>query len=298
MSLFGFVTDPRTIRLATALSQRIPAGVAYRGAWWLAGLAARVGPAPVRILRANVGQVLGPGRDEEVKRVTRRALANFLRGYYDLFRAANLPQEQLTALVQVPAWALDELRVGRAAGRGILFVFPHVGNFDLAAQAMAAYVPHVQVLTLPDPSPGFQRLNEMRSRSGAEITPLSPAALRQAFRTLRQGGAVATGGDRPVSELDKPIAFFGRPARVPSAAVRLALKTAALVVVIAAVWDAERGEYALDIQPLLEMERTGDEEVDLALNMRRVLDALERVIRRWVDQWFMFVPVWPELMED
>ncbi|NLF13638.1 MAG: hypothetical protein GX597_17795 [Anaerolineaceae bacterium] len=298
MRLPDLVSHPRGIQLGLFFSQRVPPGIAYRSARWLAGLMTRLGPELVRILRANVGQVLGPDCGEDVNRLVRQILTNFLRGYYDLFRAWNLPQEQMSALINVPPWLFEAMHAARSAGRGVVLVFPHVGNFDLASQAVAGYVPSVQVLTLPNPSPGFQRLNEMRGRGGAQITPLSPAALRQALRSLRQGGAVAFGGDRPVSELDTPFSFFGRPARVPSASVRLALRTGAQVAVMAAAWDAEQGTYCLDVEPFLEMERTGDEDQDIALNMRRVLDALESVIRRWLDQWFMFVPVWPDLMED
>lgn len=298
MSLVRFASHPRTLQLALFLSGKIPPGAARRAARWLAGLTTRLGPEAVRILKANVGQVLGPGRGGEVGPITREALANFLHGYYDLFRAWNLPQDQFAALVRFPAWALDKIRAVGAAGRGVVLVFPHTGSFDLVGQAMSAYVPQVQVLTLPDPSPGFQRLNEMRRRRGAEVTPLSPGALRQALRNLRQGGVVGVAGDRPVSELDPPFVFFGRPARVPSGHVRLALRTGALVAVAAAVWDAESGQYTLDFEPFLEVERTGDEEEDVALNMRCVLDALERLIRRWLDQWVMLVPVWPELMGD
>ena len=298
MSLLQLVSHPRTIQLAFGLSQRIPPAVAHHSARWLAGLATRIGPERVRILQANVGQVLGPGSGEEAKHVTRQALAHFLRGYYDLFRAWHLPQEQLVSLVRVPEWVPDGLQAARAAGRGVVLVFPHVGNFDLVSQAVSAYALRLQALTLPDPSPGFMSLNEMRRRGGAEVTPLSPGALRQAIRNLRQGGILAMGGDRPVSELDRPVAFFGRPARLPSASVRLALKTGALVAVMAAAWDAGSQSYCLDVEPFLEMERTGDEEEDVTRNMRRVLDLLEAVIRRWLDQWFMFVPVWPEPMGD
>jgi hypothetical protein len=31
--------------------------------------------------------------------------------------------------------------------------------------------------------------------------------------------------------------------------------------------------------------------------MRQVLDGLESIIRRWVGQWQMYVPVWPEPLE-
>jgi hypothetical protein len=45
------------------------------------------------------------------------------------------------------------------------------------------------------------------------------------------------------------------------------------------------------------MIRTGDREKEFKLNMDQVLGALEAVIRRWPEQWQIFVPVWPELME-
>jgi hypothetical protein len=51
------------------------------------------------------------------------------------------------------------------------------------------------------------------------------------------------------------------------------------------------------IEPPLEMLRTGDREEEVQLNMRRVLDSMEAVIRRWAWQWQMFVPVWPEPQE-
>jgi lauroyl/myristoyl acyltransferase len=51
------------------------------------------------------------------------------------------------------------------------------------------------------------------------------------------------------------------------------------------------------MEPPLEMLRTGERAEDIRLNMRRVLDALEAIIRRWPEQWQMFVPVWPALPE-
>jgi lauroyl/myristoyl acyltransferase len=298
MSLLDLVSHRRSIQFALFVSQKVPPAAAERLLRRAAGLVVRARPERVRVLEANLRQVLGPGRDQEAKRLTRQALGNFLCGYYDLFRAWNLPQEQLATLVRVPQWVLDGVHAAGAAGQGVVMVFPHVGNFDLAGQALSAQLPYVQVMTLPDPPPGFRQLNEMRRRAGADVTPLSPGALRTAMRTLRRGGAVAFGGDRPVSELDRPYDFFGRPARVPSAPVRMALRTGALVVVLAAASDVQNGDYCVHAEPFLEMERSGDEEVDVALNMRRVIEAMERTIRRWLDQWFMFVPVWPELMED
>jgi lauroyl/myristoyl acyltransferase len=47
----------------------------------------------------------------------------------------------------------------------------------------------------------------------------------------------------------------------------------------------------------MEMIRTGDRGKDVQVNMRNVLDALEAIIRQWPEQWQMYVPVWPKLLE-
>jgi lauroyl/myristoyl acyltransferase len=48
----------------------------------------------------------------------------------------------------------------------------------------------------------------------------------------------------------------------------------------------------------MEMVRTGNRVEDIQINLRRVLDALERIIGRWPEQWLMFAPVWPELVQQ
>jgi lauroyl/myristoyl acyltransferase len=149
---------------------------------------------------------------------------------------------------------------------------------------------------VPDPPPGFQLLNESRSRSGVTVTPLSSTALRQAIRLLRRGGVVSVAGDRPVSDLDDPVPFFGRPARVPSGHVRLALSTGAAVAVAYCILSPDRQRYVAHLEPPMDLIRTGNREEEIQLNLRQILNALERVIRSWPEQWQMFVPVWADLL--
>jgi len=297
MNLADVLSRPRTLRLGQFISRRTPTRAGYRLLWWASGLACRLRPAVYDIIAANVGQALPPeAGPEAVGTTVRRIVYYFLQGYYDLFRAMGQPREELLRRVDVPESLKSLLRSTREAGRGLIVVVAHVGNFDLGGQLVSAYAPNLQVISLPDPHPGFRQLNELRQLGGARITPLSPGALRQGFRTLREAGVLVVGGDRPVSDLDPPVPFFGRPARVPSAHVRLALRTNALVAAIACVYHPETGRYSLVLEPPLEMVRTGDREEEVALNMRHTLDAVENLIRRYLDQWMMFVPVWPELL--
>lgn len=289
---------PAAIRLAAFLSQHMPARAGRRLARWGSGTLCRLRPELYEIVRANLGQVLGPAASaQEVHHQTCQVFYHYILGYFDFFRSLQLRPEKVQQLVRVPESLQALLRSEEVKARGLVLVMSHTGNFDLAGRVMTTYAPTIQVISLPNPHPGFLSLNELRRQMGAQVTPLGPAALRQAFRTLRAGGVVVTGGDRPVNELDEPIPFFGRPAHMPSGHVRLALKTGALMVVAGCVYHSERERYAVETEPPLEMVRTGDEE-EVRINMRRMLDAIENLIRRWCGQWMMFVPVWPKLLEE
>lgn len=299
MSLERVVSSPRAINVGLFLSQHAPVPVGHGVTWWLSGLVGRFRPHTYHVVRANVGQVLGPDVEGHVlDRTIRQIFYHFLRGYYDLFRSLRLPYEELVDMVHIPAGVKDLLTPEGRGNRPLILVMPHTGNFDLVGQVVAHYTRDLQVLSLPDPHAGFRSLNTLRERGGARVTPLGPAALRQAIKTLRDGGTVVVGGDRPVSQLDDPVPFLGRPARVPSAHVRLALRSDALVIPVCCAFEPENERYALQYEEPLVMLRTGDREEEAVLNMRRILDSLEVMIRRWIDQWLMFVPVWPELMEE
>ncbi len=297
MSLQGVLTRPAILQLAAFVSRHIPARSAHRLARWAATAVCRLRPEVYRIVRANLGQVLGPAAGaEEVQHKTCQVFYHFVLGYLDFFRSLELPREQMLQFLEVPEALQTLLHSERVKEKGLVLVMPHTGNFDLAGRVLASLTPNAQVIALPDPHPGGHSMNEVRRQMGIEVTPLSPAALRQAIKTLRAGGVVGTGVDRPVSQLDEPIPFFGRPAHMPSGHVRLALKTDALVVVAGCAYRSQDRRYVVDMEPPLQMIRTGTEE-DVRVNMRRVLDAMERIVRRWSDQWMMFVPVWPELLE-
>ncbi|MGD2206661.1 MAG: hypothetical protein PVH17_07770 [Anaerolineae bacterium] len=298
MNFQNVINDPRAMRMSMFLSRHTPERIGYRLSWFLSGLISWIKPTVYDVVWTNLSQVLGSDAGQHgLEKATRCVFHTAIRSYYDLYRALSWPRERIFAAVKVTEAAREVFKSLWGRERGSVLVFPHLGNFDLGGQVISSMTPDMQLLTLPDPPPGFQLTNELRMLSGVHVTPLSSVALRRAIRLLRQGGVVSIAGDRPVSDLDKPFLFFGRPARLPSGHVRLALKTGAAVIVAYCVYSAERASYSVHCNPPLEMIRTGDREEEIRLNMQRVLDILESIIVRWPEQWQMFVPVWPQLLK-
>jgi KDO2-lipid IV(A) lauroyltransferase len=292
-SLQSIASSPKALKLGMFLSRWTPTGIRHRLAWWVAGLICQIKPGVYDIVQSNLSQVLGADvTTRELDRTTREVFLTAIRGYLDLFRGLQLPRADLATLVDVPESAKAVARSLCERTRGTVIVFPHLGSFDLGGHALAPLVPEMRLFTLPDPPPGFQLLNESRGATGVTVTPLSAAALRESIKLLRRGGVVSVAADRPVSDLDDPIPFFGRPARVPSAHIRLALRTNAAVSIAYTVFSSETRRHVAYLEPPVEMVRTGNREEEIRLNVRQVLDSLERIIRTWPGQWQMFVPVW------
>lgn len=286
--------SPFFILLGVAIAHTLPASFGY----WLSRRVARyMSKRRNRLfctLRANIAQVVGSqATAEQLDAMAESAIYHAGCTYYDMFHYGRDALRHYDIALRTSPEVWEAVRAALHDRRGAILVGAHMSNFDLAAQWIAAQGVELQALSLTEPDWGMRVVNEIRRRRGLVVTPVGVEALRSALKRLRNGGVVVTGVDRPLSEHDDPILFFGRPAHLPTGHVRLALQTNAPILVACCVQEPT-GRYALLLAPPLEMERTYDRNEDIRHNARRVLAILEDMIRQAPEQWLMFVPVWPE----
>ena len=124
---------------------------------------------------------------------------------------------------------IDELL---AAGRGLVVLTPHLGNFEVCAQAYAerwgARHP-ATVLYRPARQRWLREFEERsRHRPGLATAPTTLAGVRQMLRALRRGEAVGLLPDQVPPEGQGVWApFFGEPAYTMTLAARLLRQTGA-----------------------------------------------------------------------
>ena len=120
-------------------------------------------------------------------------------------------------------------------GRGILFLTPHLGCFEVAAQAYAAkFGQHghpITVLYRPPRQSWLRSLVEStRERPGLKTAPTTLAGVKQMVRALKAGECVGLLPDQvPPDGLGEFAPFFGKDAYTMTLSVRLAAKTGAVV---------------------------------------------------------------------
>ena len=131
----------------------------------------------------------------------------------------------------------DVVRQAYAAGKGIVFLTPHLGCFEITAQAMAArFGPQYGDLTVLYRPAKERWMAEMmqhaRDRPGLRAVPISLSGVRQMVRELRHGRAVGLLPDHVPPEGQGVWApFFGRPASTMRFPVEIAIKTGAPLLV-------------------------------------------------------------------
>jgi len=119
----------------------------------------------------------------------------------------------------------------RVQGRGILFLTPHLGCFEVTAQAYAARFGPITVLYRPARKDWLQELvATSRDRPNMTAVPTTLSGVRQMLRALRAGEAVGLLPDQvPPRGLGVWAPFFGRDAYTMTLPARLAQQTGAAV---------------------------------------------------------------------
>ncbi|NEX61332.1 lysophospholipid acyltransferase family protein [Noviherbaspirillum sp. 17J57-3] len=121
------------------------------------------------------------------------------------------PQERVLAAVTIEDDAL--VKEALAAGRGIVFLTPHLGCFEVTAQTMAARMP-LTVLYRPPRKAILKPLVEgARARPNLHLAPANLSGVRMLLKALKGGGLIGLLPDQvPQNGEGVWAGFFGKPA--------------------------------------------------------------------------------------
>jgi KDO2-lipid IV(A) lauroyltransferase len=129
-------------------------------------------------------------------------------------------------------WDGDDLiAAARAQGKGVVFLTPHLGCFEVTAQAYAARFGRITVLYRPARKRWLRELvDTARGRANLATAPTTLSGVRQMLKALKAGEAVGLLPDQvPPEGLGVWAPFFGRDAYTMTLSTRLARQTGAVV---------------------------------------------------------------------
>lgn len=173
-----------------------------------------------------------------------------------------------------------------ALGRGLVFLTPHLGSFEVTAQAYAQRFGAQQPITVMYRPARHRMLRELeeaaRARPALATAPASIAGVRQMMRALKRGEAVGLLPDQvPPDGMGVWADFFGAPAYTMTLAARLALHAGAPIVLAWCERLPSGQGYHLRLSRLAEPLPPQDEAAQAAVINR----AMESLIRQCPQQY-------------
>ena len=256
------------------LASTLPLPLAHAAGWLLGWLMYWVSPRYRRHLNANLA-IAGYGGQAQVRREAVAAAGRMLTELPALWLR---PHAEVVALVrEVEGW--DLIVAAQAAGKGIVFLTPHHGCFEISAQYGAFHFP----MTIMYRPPRLEWLGEFmlagRARPGVKLATADRKGVRELLGALKRKEAIGILPDQvPGVGEGAWTEFFGRPAYTMTLAPRLASrKDATCLIAFARRLPAGRG-YSLSLRKLKEAQ-PGESDA------RCLNRCLEEVVRECPEQY-------------
>ena len=251
---------------------------------WLGGL----GYSPLAIRRNVVQRQIAAAFPEasarEVDALVREAYGHFGEV---LVETALLPKLGRQAILDLfrETEGFEPIEAAHAAGKGIILITGHFGNWELAGAYVAARGIPIEVIVRRMNNPLFDSYIT-RTRAGAGMIVVHDHdAVRRTPRAFKAGHAVAFVADQGVLGLASTfVPFFGRPAKTPRGPAVFAMRFRLPTFFVAAVREPD-GKYRCVATPV-EIPDTGDREADVDTVVARYTGILESWVRKYPGQYF------------
>lgn len=234
-------------------------------------------------IRDNLALVLPDLPQAEVERIARAVPDNVGRTVIEIYSGPEFIAH--AASHPLTGGGVTALEAAHKAGRPVILVTGHFGNYDASRAALITRGYRVGALYMPMANRYFNT-HYVRAISGIgrPLFPRGRAGLADMVRHLRSGGMLGMLVDQHMGHGEE-LSFFGRPALTALSAAELALKYDALLVPTYAVRLPDGLSFEIIVEPPIPPGTP--EAMTQALN-----DSLEALVRRHIDQWFWIHRRW------
>lgn len=287
------------LRALSLLFRVLPRSVCLRTGEVCGDLVFRLDRKHRRLALANLETAFGPAADPaERRRLARDSFRHFGRVTADNLKWVHLGTARRAGLLRIVGG--EHIRRVIDEGRGGLLFTAHFGNWEVAAEAVAALAP-LNVVARPLDNPLVEaELTRFRRRLGARIISKFQAA-KPILQALRRNELVAILIDQNVLRSQAVfVDFFGRPAATTPGLASFHLRARSPLVPVFCL-PGPRSTYLVRIGEPLTFEPSGDIEADVLKITRACTKMIETEIRENPGLWFWFHNRWktrPEASAD
>ena len=244
-----------------------------------------------RIVRRNLKFVYPEWTPERIKEISVRVFKNIGITFIEICQIACLPRDKLLSRTKIKGKKilLDVIK----DHKGVILISAHLGNWEIVT-------PFVSANTGAPTSVVGRRLrvklinrliNGLRGRFGATVIDIEDG-MPKMMRAVREGKMLGIMLDQGTqSSRGVKVNFFDRAVTATIAPALLALRCKCPVVPIFGVREID-GSLTIIVESPLKLIITKDLKADLKVNTQLMVNAIEKVVRAYPEQWFWVHKRW------
>jgi len=229
--------------------------------------------------------------DEKKRLITVNIFKNFGKGMVDFCRFSKIDRRFVNRYVKIKNLNyIDEI----LKERGVIGLTAHIGNWELGGATLSILGYPVNVVALPHSRKKVENFFiKQRSIKGAKVIPLGDA-YRLCYERLLSKQFVALLLDRKYTGTGIMATCFGKPIKIPKGPGVLSLK--ANVPIVSGYMIRKNGYFELIFEEPIYPKSIQGETYQEKLNnlVQKYADTMEKFIRKYPDQWFLFYKLFIE----
>lgn len=223
------------------------------------------------------------------KMIIRKSCKATGRAILDSLRYKDLSPDKLRRLISVEGQ--EHLEAALKKGKGVIGVSAHLGSFTVLGYwlLLAGYktnfiARHMRYKNLEDV------FNNVCDAVGPKIIFNRPlfSCMRQCMKVLSQNEILVIELDQNFGSDGIVVDFFGRPAQVPTGPVVLSRHTQAVILPMFVISKPDH-THVIKIEPPVQLDFTKDTDENRRHNLQKIVDVVERFIRKYPSQWLNWI---------
>ena len=237
-----------------------------------------------RIVNRNLQFIYSGWSRDKIKKTARHVFQHLATTSLEVLQISFSTREDILSRTRIEG---DEiLRDAIKSQKGIIFITAHIGNWEIMPLYTACRYGHpVTSIARKLSSATFDRwIHQMRTRFGSIILD-KKNALPKMVRVLKKGGALGILIDQETIRSEGIEAyFFDKKIMATPGAALLARRYDCVVLPAFCVREPD-GRLIYRIEKPLALQQTNDFQKDLLANTQKMMASIEKMIRRYPEQW-------------
>jgi lauroyl/myristoyl acyltransferase len=272
------------------LAMKLPVRVSYAIACRMADIWYCVSFADRKAVISNLNTITGSDIDaKNIERMARDVFRNFAKYLVDFFRFQKIDPDYIKDHISIEG--IEKLDKALAKGKGVVVLSAHIGNWELGGVVLALMRQPMKAVTLTHKN---KKVNEFftKQRMTGNMVPIeTTSSLRGCYDVLKIGGILALLGDRDFSKNGVLINFFGKSALMPKGPAAFGVRLGSEIVPVFMI-RKNTDMFSLVFEDPVPRPESGDDVRDTEEFLKRCVAVIERYVKEYPTQWYMFKKMW------